>query len=123
MKWTFALVAALVVATTAGCGGESEKSVQTTTVVSTVQSTNPTGTASVTTHGKYDYPPVVVNNFMSSCTNGKTGRRDYCACTLDELSNQVSVGDFARIGLSGGKLPARIQRIIENAAVECADKL
>ena len=116
------LVATLTVVT-AGCGGESEKSVQTTTVVSTIQSTNSTGTAGVTTHGKYKYPPVVVDNFMSSCTNGNAGRRDYCACTLDELSNQVTVEDFARIGLAGGKLPPRIQRIIENAAVECADKL
>jgi hypothetical protein len=117
------LVAALVVVTTAGCGGASERSVQTTAVVSTIQSTNPTGTAGVTTHGKYRYPPVVVNNFMSSCTNENASRRDYCACTLDELTNEVSVEDFARIGLAGGKLPPRIQRIIENAAVECADKL
>jgi hypothetical protein len=108
----------------AGCGGGAKNSSQVTTTVTTIETaTNPTGTASVTTHGRFDYPPVVVNNFMKSCTNGIEKRQAYCGCTLDKLSNTVSVQDFARIGLSGGKLPPRIQRLIRNAAVACADKL
>jgi hypothetical protein len=100
-------------------GGDGEGSArETTTVVTTV-----TGSASTTTEGKHDYPPVVVNNFMKSCTNGIQKRRAYCACTLDELSKSVSVQDFARIGLAGGKLPPRIRRIIQDAALACADKI
>jgi len=47
----------------------------------------------------------------------------YCACTLDKLSNTVSTADFARIGLSGGKIPPRIRTLITQAAVACRDKL
>jgi hypothetical protein len=47
----------------------------------------------------------------------------YCACTLDKLSNTVSTGDFARIGLSGGKIPTRIRQQITKAALACRDKL
>jgi hypothetical protein len=115
------LVAAglLVLALSACGGGDGEESArETTTVVTTV-----TGRASTTTGGKHDYPPVVVNNFMKSCTNGIQNRRAYCACTLDELSKTVSVQDFARIGLAGGKLPPRIRRVIQEAAVTCADKI
>ena len=102
-----------------GGGGDGEESAgETTTVVTTV-----TGPASTTTEGKHDYPPVVVNNFMKSCTNGIQNRRAYCACTLDELSKDVSVQDFARIGLAGGALPPRIRRVIQDAAVACADKI
>jgi hypothetical protein len=121
-----ALVAGLLIVAAAGCGGGdgNESARDTTTIVRTVTSTqNPTGTSSVTVSGKYKYPPVVVNNFMRSCTNGMRNRRAYCACTLDELSNTVSVDDFARIGLAGGKLPPRIRRIIRQAAVDCADRL
>jgi hypothetical protein len=49
--------------------------------------------------------------------------RAYCACTLDKLSNTVSTADFARIGLSGGKIPTRIRRLITQAALACRDKL
>jgi hypothetical protein len=110
------LVSAALAFAAAGCGGDGDKSAGTTT-------TNPTGTASVTTHGRYKYPPVVVNNFMQSCVNGMENRQPYCACTLDKLSNDVSVRDFARIGLSGGKLSPRIRRLIAQAAVDCRDRL
>ena len=124
MTRTVFLTGLLLALTAAGCGGNGRESADATTVTRTIATTtNPTGTASVTTHGKYKYPPVVINNFMQSCQNGKATRRAYCACTLDELSDQVSVQDFARIGLSGGKLPPRIQRVIEQAAKDCADKL
>jgi hypothetical protein len=116
------LALAIVAVVAAGCGG-GDKTAATTTVTTIQSVTNPTGTASVTTHGRFHYPAVVVNNFMQSCTNGKQNRRAYCACTLDKLSNNVSVRDFARIGLSGGKVPPRIQRLIKKAAVDCADKL
>jgi hypothetical protein len=105
----------------AACGG-GDKSAGSTSATTTGV-TNPTGTASVTTHGRFRYPPVVVNNFMKSCTNGNDKRKDYCACTLDKLSNSVSVQDFARIGLSGGTLTRRMKRLINKAAVACADKL
>jgi hypothetical protein len=114
------VAAALFVLVLPACGGgDGEESAgETTTVVTTV-----TGPASTTTEGEHDYPPVVVNNFMKSCTNGVQNRRAYCACTLDELSKDVSVQDFARIGLAGGKLPPRIRRVIQEAAVACADKI
>jgi hypothetical protein len=114
----------LILVVLAGCGGGS-KSASTTTVVTTVvtQATNPTGTAAVTTHGRFHYPPAVVKNYMQSCLKNSSVTRAYCACTLDKLSNNVSTGDFARIGLSGGHIPPRIHRLIRRAAVACADKL
>ena len=107
----------------AGCGGGDKKSSATTAVSTMETATNPTQTASVTTHGRFNYPPVVVTNFMKSCMNGIKKRQAYCGCTLDKLSDTVSVRDFARIGLSGGRLPPRMQRLITNAAVACKDKL
>jgi hypothetical protein len=114
----FAAVLCLAVS---GCGGG--KSAATTTVTTVAGVTNPTGTASITTHGRYHYPPVVVDNFMKSCTKGDERKQAYCGCTLDKLSNTVSVRDFARVGVSGGKVPPRIRRAIKSAAVACADKL
>jgi hypothetical protein len=124
MRLAVVLVGMLLAVAAAGCGGDSKNSAERATVTTTVATTTtPTVTASATTHGKYEYPPVVVNNFMQSCQNGMSNRRAYCACTLDELSDRVSVGDLAQIGLSGGKLPPRIQQVIKQAAVNCADKL
>ncbi len=80
-------------------------------------------TTTVTTHGRYHYPQVVVDNFMKSCTKGNDRKQAYCGCTLDKLSNTVSVQDFERVGLSHGKVPPRIQRAIKRAAVACASKL
>jgi hypothetical protein len=119
----YALTAVLIALAATGCGGDGEKSAATVTVTTIESTTNPTGAGSVTTHGRFRYPDVVVNNFMQSCTQGKQNRRAYCACTLDELSNTVSVRDFARIGRSGGKLSPRIARLIRQAAADCADKL
>jgi hypothetical protein len=113
----------------AGCGGGGDKSAGTTTVERTVTATtNPTGTASettpsVTTHGRYHYPDAVIENYMKSCMAGDAKKEAYCGCTLDKLSNDVSVRDFAEVGLSGGKLPPRINRLIRNAALDCVDKL
>jgi hypothetical protein len=121
-RWLVPLWLVLGVAA-GGCGGGSEKSAATTTVTTIATATNPTGTASVTTHGRFHYPRVIVDNFMKSCTNGQQKRDAYCSCTLDKLSNDVSVQDFARIGLSGGKLSPRMNRLIRRAAVACADKL
>lgn len=113
-----------MLAVVAGCGGGGEKSARTTTVERTVTATtNPTGTTSVTTHGRFHYPDVIVDNYMKSCTSGDSKKQAYCACTLDELSNTISVQDFARIGLAGGKLSPRIQRLIRKAALDCVDKL
>src|SRR5438093_1603426 len=107
---------ALLVFAAAGCGGGSKSAATTTTVTKTLTATNPTGTASVTTHGRFHYPEAVTKNYMQSCTKNGTSKQAYCACTLDKLSNTVSTGDFARIGLSGGKIPPRIKRLITRAA-------
>ena len=122
-----ALLAIAVVLVLAGCGGggKSAKSttqtVTTTTVVSTTTSTQGGGT--VVTHGRYHYPEALTTNYMKSCVaGGNAKKRAYCACTLDKLSNNVSTGDFARIGLSGGKVPPRIRRLIRRATVACAHK-
>jgi hypothetical protein len=113
----------------AGCGGGADKTAATTTVQQTVTvgaTTSTSGTTtsfSVTTHGKYDYPQEVVDNYMQSCIAGDKKKEAYCGCTLDKLSNDVSVQDFARVGLSGGKLPPRINTLIRKAALACVDKL
>jgi hypothetical protein len=117
-----------VVVLLSGCGG-GDKSAATTTVERTVTAGATTSTAetttsaSVTTHGRYEYPQAVIDNYMSSCTSGDEKKKAYCACTLDKLSNDVSVQDFARVGLSGGKLTPRINRLIRKAALACVDKL
>jgi hypothetical protein len=105
----------------AGCGGGSSTSAVATTTLTT---TNPTGTAAVTvtTHGRFHYPASVTDNYMRSCMKSSVTQA-YCACTLDRLSNDVSTADFARIGLSGGKIPPRIRKLITQAAVACRDKL
>ena len=115
------LASAAVVLAVAGCGG-SDKSAATTTVTKTLTTTNPTGTAAVTTHGRFKYPEAVTKNYMQSCQNSSVTRA-YCACTLDKLSEDVSTEDFAKIGLAGGKIPPRIRRLIGQAALACRDKL
>ena len=115
-----AFLAAVALAA-AGCGGSSKSAV--TTVTTTVTTTNPTGTASVTTHGRFKYPAVLIDNFMRSCTRDDQAKEAYCACTLDKLSNTVSTQDFTQIGLSGGKVTPRVRRAIKQAATACADKL
>jgi hypothetical protein len=113
----------------AGCGGGGDKSAVTTTVERTVTAEATTSTLgtttsfSVTTHGKYSYPQPVIDNYMSSCIAGDNKKEAYCGCTLDKLSENVSVQDFARVGLSSGKLPPRINSLIRKAAVACVDKL
>jgi hypothetical protein len=119
------LLATAVVFVAAGCGGGSSKSAAaTTTVTKTLTTTNPTGTAAVTvtTHGRFHYPATVTENYMRSCIKAQVTQA-YCACTLDKLSNNVSTGDFARIGLTGGRIPPRIRKLITQAALACRDKL
>jgi hypothetical protein len=119
------LLATAVLLVAAGCGGGGSKSAAaTTTVTKTLTTTNPTGTAAVTvtTHGRFHYPATVTDNYMRSCMKSQVTQA-YCACTLDKLSNNVSTGDFARIGLSGGRIPPRIRKLITQAALACRDKL
>ncbi|TML27153.1 MAG: hypothetical protein E6G26_09940 [Actinobacteria bacterium] len=120
------LLATAVLLAAAGCGGGGSKSsVATTTVTKTLTTTNPTGTAAgvtVTTHGRFHYPATVTENYMRSCMKNNVTQA-YCACTLDKLSNTVSTGDFARIGLSGGRISSRMRKLITQAALACRDKL
>jgi hypothetical protein len=120
----FAVTVALLTFAVSGCGGGGgDKSAATKTVTTVVTATNSTGPASITTHGRFRYPQVLVDNFMRSCTKNGVAKQAYCACTLDKLSNNVSTQDFTRIGLSGGKVTPRVRRLINQAAVACADKL
>ena len=123
MRYAFLATLSVLALATTGCGGGGKTSAATTTVTTVATATTATGTASVTTHGRFHYPPAVVKNYMQSCLKNSSVTRAYCACTLDKLSNNVSTGDFARIGLSGGHIPPRIHRLIRRAAVACADKL
>jgi hypothetical protein len=122
------LLATAVLLVAAGCGGgggdSKSAALATTTVTKTLTATNPARTApvTVTTHGRFHYPATVSENYMRSCMKSNVTQA-YCACTLDKLSNSVSTGDFARIGLSGGRIPPRIRTLIRKAAVACADKL
>ena len=121
-----ALLPAVVVLAAAGCGGGGgSNSAATTTVTKIVTATNPIGTAgvTVTTHGRFHYPAAVVDNYMRSCLKNGSVTQAYCACTLDKLSDRVSTADFARIALSGGRIPPRVHRLIRGAALACADKL
>jgi hypothetical protein len=113
----------LVALFSAGCGGGGKKSTATTTMTEIVTTTNPTPSASVTTHGRFHYPKALIDRYMQSCMGGSTKKRAYCGCTLDKLSNTVSFADFARIGFAGGKIPPRIKKLITQAAVSCANKL
>jgi hypothetical protein len=119
------LLAAIVLVVAAGCGGGSKSTVATTTVTKTVTTAGTTETAgdfSVTTHGRFQYPAAVTDNYMRSCMKSNVTQA-YCACTLDKLSNTVSTADFARIGLSGGRIPPRVRKLIQQAAAACANKL
>jgi hypothetical protein len=118
------LLATAVLLVPAGCGSGSKSAVATTAVTKTLTTTNPTGTAAVTvtTHGRFHYPAAVTQNYMRSCMKSNVTQA-YCACTLDKLSNKVSTGDFARIGLSGGRIPPRIRKLITQAALACRNKL
>ena len=119
-----ASIGVLLVAAGCGGGGGRKSGAATTTVTKTLTTTNPTGTAAVTvtTHGRFHYPASVTENYMRSCMKSNVTQA-YCACTLDKLSDSVSTGDFARIGLSGGKIPPRIRKLITQAALACRDKL
>jgi hypothetical protein len=64
----------------------------------------------------------VTQNYMRSCMKSNVTQA-YCACTLDKLSDNVSTADFARIGLSGGRIPTRIRKLITQAALACRSKL
>jgi hypothetical protein len=116
------LPATAVLLALAGCGGGTKSAATTTT--KTLKTTNPTGTAAltVTTHGRFHYPASVTDNYMRSCMKNNVTQA-YCACTLDKLSNHVSTTDFARIGLSGGKIPTRVRNLILQAAAACKSKL
>jgi hypothetical protein len=117
------LLATAVLVVAAGCGGGSKSAVATTKVTKTLTTTNPsTAAVTVTTHGRFHYPATVTDNYMRSCMKSKVTQA-YCACTLDKLSNNVSTADFARIGLSGGRIPPRIRTLITQAALACRDKL
>lgn len=107
---------AVVALAAAGCGEEQSGSTTGTT------NAGVTKTFVVTTHGRYHYPPRIINSYMRSCTNGLRKREAFCGCTLNELSNSVSVQDFARIGRAGRASP-RMQRVFKRAGDACKSKL
>jgi hypothetical protein len=110
---------AIVALGAVGCGEDKSAS----TTVTTIQNvTNPTGTFSVTTHGRYHYPPGIINSYMKGCTKGLQQREAFCGCTLNKLSNTVSVRDFARLGKVGRPSP-RMQRLFKRAGDACKNKL
>ena len=133
----------VLVAVLAGCGGGKGAKSNTPAVTSPASSTAPantthgagsssvststtaSGLGNVVTHGRFHYPPVLIRNYMKSCVGAAGGggkKRDYCACTLDKLSNNVSTRDFAEIGISK-TIPRRIKRFMSNAVADCANKL
>jgi hypothetical protein len=116
-----AAIGVLLVAAGCGGGGGDKSSVATTTVTKTL-TTGTSADVTVTTHGRFHYPAAVTTNYMKSCMKSNVTQA-YCACTLDKLSNNVSTADFARIGLSGGKIPPRMRKLITQAAYACKDKL
>jgi hypothetical protein len=118
------LLATAVLLLAVGCGSSSKSAVATTTVTKTLTKTNRTDTATftVTTHGRFHYPAAVTQNYMRSCMKSNVTEA-YCACTLDKLSDKLSTADFARIGLSGGRIPPRIRALITQAALACRNKL
>jgi hypothetical protein len=118
-------LATAVLLVAVGCGGGSKSAVATTTVTKTLTTTadaTDTTAVTVTTHGRFHYPAAVTQNYMRSCLKSNVTQA-YCACTLDKLSNNVSTADFARIGLSGGRIPTRIRKLITQAALACRNKL
>jgi hypothetical protein len=118
-------LATAVLLVAVGCGGGSKSAVATTTVTKTLTTTadaTDTTAVTVTTHGRFHYPAAVTQNYMRSCLKSNVTQA-YCACTLDKLSNNVSMADFARIGLSGGRIPTRIRKLITQAALACRNKL
>ena len=139
------LLALAIVAVVAGCGGggHSASRAGTTTATTTAPpattttaaaapstsaatTTAASGTGKVVLHGRYRYPPILIRNYMKSCVGAAGGgvkKRNYCACTLDKLSFNVSTRDFAEIGLSHGRIPPRIKRFMSAAIADCANKL
>lgn len=124
MRVLAAVPVALALAVAAGCGGSGGGNAAGTTAT---RATTPTSTSSidlgsVQTHGRYHYSRAVVRSYMASCTAGRASRIAYCGCTLDKLSNNVSMQQFARIGRSGGLMPKKIRLLITRAAAECRGK-
>jgi hypothetical protein len=122
-----ALLVAAVMLVLPGCGGGGKSAKSTTVVSTTVVTTTTTSSGAtgptVTTHGRYHYPQVLITNYMKSCVaGGGAKKRAYCACTLDKLSNNVSTRDFAEIGLSKS-IPPRIKNLMTQAVADCASKL
>jgi hypothetical protein len=109
------LLAAAVLVVAAACGGTKSA-----TTTKTLTTTNPTGTAA---KAGIRYPAAVTRNFMRSCLASPKTTRAYCSCTLQEMSKDISTQDFARIGLSGGRIPPRIRTLITSAAHACRGKL
>src|SRR6266704_4767167 len=122
-----ALVALAILLVLAGCGGGGKSAKSTTAVSTTVATTTTTSAGStgptVTTHGRFHYPQVLITNYMKSCVAGGGAKKTaYCACTLDKLSYNVSTQDFTEIGLSK-TIPPRIKRLMTRAVAGCASKL
>ena len=78
----------------AGCGG----------IVSRPSRRSPrrrirTSTASVTTHGRYSYPPVLVNNFMAAARGVGQAKKAYCRVHARQAVEHGLDAGLTRIGL------------------------
>jgi hypothetical protein len=100
--------AACLVLVAAGCGGGAKSLATTTTGTTTA----------VTVSGRYHYSPKVTSSFMRSCMQGNSGKKDFCGCVIDKLSNSVSTRDFARIARTGKAVP-RVTSAIRQATAAC----
>ena len=69
-----------------------------------------------------DYPPQAEENFMKACTSQPQATQEYCQCTFDEITANVSFEDFQeaeqQIGSGGLEDAPQETRDAFQAAVE-----
>ncbi len=98
---TRALLAVAVAVTIGGCGGNDDGG-------------NGNG------GGGQDYPDEVVNQFMSSCTEGGTSR-EVCQCALDRFEEKYSIEEFQEesVKLAEGEPSDEFSRDLLTFSVQC----
>ncbi len=78
--------------------------------------------------GGNDYPPQAEENFLKACTSQPQATQEYCQCTFDEITANVSFEDFQeaekQIG-SGGNIadaPPETRKAFEAAVEKCREE-